>query len=206
MFLADNGGCAETITDGWGQRLSTGPSGQEFTRDGRKVQYANNPAIDPGPEDTYQSYGVAWANASNTPFRKYKCWTHEGGISTPFIMHWPAGISGETAENSAPTSPATRCHGDRRGPLRRRIPNDNRQSHHSTCEGFSLRGASLISRTAAKPCSGNTKATVPSAKANGNSSASTSANSIINITMMRPSAAQASNLGNSTISKQTAAN
>ena len=46
----------------------------------------------PGPEDTYQSYGIAWANASNTPFRLYKHWVHEGGIATPLIVYWPAGI------------------------------------------------------------------------------------------------------------------
>jgi arylsulfatase A-like enzyme len=46
----------------------------------------------PGPEHTYQSYGTAWANLSNTPFRLYKHWIHEGGISTPLILHWPAGI------------------------------------------------------------------------------------------------------------------
>ena len=39
------------------------------------------------------SYGKAWANASNTPYRSYKHWTHEGGIGTPFIVHWPDGIS-----------------------------------------------------------------------------------------------------------------
>ncbi len=43
----------------------------------------------PGPEDTYQSYGIPWANASNTPFRLYKHWVHEGGIATPLIAHWP---------------------------------------------------------------------------------------------------------------------
>ena len=43
----------------------------------------------PGPETTYQSYGVPWANLSNTPFREYKHWVHEGGISTPLIVHWP---------------------------------------------------------------------------------------------------------------------
>ena len=47
----------------------------------------------PGGEDTYQSYGTAWANLSNAPFRLYKHWVHEGGIATPFIVHWPAGIS-----------------------------------------------------------------------------------------------------------------
>jgi arylsulfatase len=46
----------------------------------------------PGGADTYQSYGRAWANLSNTPFREYKHWVHEGGIATPFIVHWPAGI------------------------------------------------------------------------------------------------------------------
>jgi arylsulfatase len=46
----------------------------------------------PGPPDTYIAYGKNWANVSNTPFREYKHWVHEGGISTPLIAHWPAGI------------------------------------------------------------------------------------------------------------------
>jgi arylsulfatase len=48
----------------------------------------------PGGEETYQSYGIPWANVSNTPFRLYKHWVHEGGIATPLIAHWPAGIAG----------------------------------------------------------------------------------------------------------------
>lgn len=36
--------------------------------------------------------GQCWANYSNTPFRKYKQYVHEGGISSPFVVHWPAGI------------------------------------------------------------------------------------------------------------------
>jgi arylsulfatase len=47
----------------------------------------------PGPGDTYLAYGRGWANVSNTPFREYKHWVHEGGISTPLIVHWPNGIS-----------------------------------------------------------------------------------------------------------------
>ena len=39
----------------------------------------------PGPEDTFIAYGRGWANVSNTPFREYKHWVHEGGISTPLI-------------------------------------------------------------------------------------------------------------------------
>jgi arylsulfatase len=46
----------------------------------------------PGPADTYVAYGLPWANASNTPFRRYKHWVHEGGISSPLIVHWPVGI------------------------------------------------------------------------------------------------------------------
>jgi arylsulfatase len=47
----------------------------------------------PGPADTYVAYGRGWANVSNTPFREYKHWVHEGGIGTPLIAHWPAGIA-----------------------------------------------------------------------------------------------------------------
>ncbi len=91
LFLSDNGGCAEEL----------GPSSRSLsrsrttTRDGRPVRAGNNDhSIMPGPADTYQSYGLAWANASNTPFRRYKHWVHEGGIATPLIAHWPDGISG----------------------------------------------------------------------------------------------------------------
>lgn len=45
------------------------------------------------PEDRYQSYGIGWANDSNTPLRLYKHWVHEGGISTPFIAQWPGHIA-----------------------------------------------------------------------------------------------------------------
>ena len=46
----------------------------------------------PGDADTYHGYGEAWANVSNTPFREFKHWVHEGGISTPLIAHWPRGL------------------------------------------------------------------------------------------------------------------
>ncbi len=92
IFLADNGGCHENIAGSWAQSLVTRMSARSHTRDGRPVRFGNTPDIVPGTEDTYCSYGVAWANVSNTPFRKYKCWVHEGGIATPFIVHWPAGL------------------------------------------------------------------------------------------------------------------
>jgi arylsulfatase A-like enzyme len=45
-----------------------------------------------GTADSFISYGLGWANASNTPFRMYKCYVHEGGISSPLIIHWPEKI------------------------------------------------------------------------------------------------------------------
>lgn len=94
IFLSDNGGCAEDIPEDVDPRslVEDLMIAQYKTRDGRDVRIGNDPAIMPGAEDTYQSYGTAWANLSNTPFRFYKHWTHEGGISTPLIVHWPAGI------------------------------------------------------------------------------------------------------------------
>ena len=65
----------------------------------------------PGPENTYQSYGTAWANLSNTPFRLYKHWIHEGGISTPLIVHWPNGIARQGRDPPRAGLPA-RHHGD----------------------------------------------------------------------------------------------
>jgi len=77
MFLSDNGGCAETGALGFDRR---GGKGGE-----------------PGGADSYLSYGLSWANASNTPFRFHKKWTHEGGISTPFIVRWPQRIAARGA-------------------------------------------------------------------------------------------------------------
>jgi arylsulfatase len=67
MFMSDNGGCAFDRT-----RIYTD---------------------EPGTPDTNWEYGVAWANVSDTPFSFYKRNQHEGGISTPFIAHWPAKIT-----------------------------------------------------------------------------------------------------------------
>ena len=61
------------------------------TREGFPV--VTGPEVMPGPDDTYIAYGRGWANASNTPFREYKHWVHEGGIATPLIAHWPGGIN-----------------------------------------------------------------------------------------------------------------
>ncbi len=67
LFLSDNGGCAENVN--------------------------TTPDVPPGPMEGYRTLGPEWANASNTPFRKYKTWDHEGGIATPLVAYWPAGIA-----------------------------------------------------------------------------------------------------------------
>lgn len=89
FFLSDNGGCAEFLAED-----SRKPEPSRYNirlPDGRPMRCGNTPRIAPGAADTFASYGLPWANASNTPFRLYKHWVHEGGISTPMIVHWPAG-------------------------------------------------------------------------------------------------------------------
>ncbi len=67
MFLSDNGGCSEE------------PGGRDDTKQ-------------PGIVSTYTAVGPAWGFAQNTPFRRYKSWSNEGGISTPLIVRWPAQV------------------------------------------------------------------------------------------------------------------
>ncbi|TQM09208.1 arylsulfatase [Pseudonocardia kunmingensis] len=93
VFLSDNGGCAEEMPpESVKEFVGAFVPLKETSRTGGQVVPGNVPGLRPGPEETYQSYGRAWANLSNTPFREYKHWVHEGGISTPFIVHWPAGL------------------------------------------------------------------------------------------------------------------
>ncbi len=95
IFLSDNGACAEDIPENVAveQMVNELMLARSHTREGEEVVFGNSPDVMPGAESTYQSYGIAWANMSNTPFRLYKHWTHEGGVSTPVIFHWPNGIS-----------------------------------------------------------------------------------------------------------------
>ena len=90
MFLSDNGGCAEFLAEDTqrpepSQYASSNP-------DGTPIKMGNIVGQRPGPGDTFMSYDLPWANASNSPFRLFKRWTHEGGISTPFIVNWPERI------------------------------------------------------------------------------------------------------------------
>ncbi len=88
LFLQDNGGCHEVLTDRWPRSLHF----PDTQRDGSPLLRGNDVTVFPGPENTYMSYSAEWASVSNTPFRLYKHYIHEGGISTPLIAFWPAGI------------------------------------------------------------------------------------------------------------------
>ena len=86
VFISDNGACQENVQPGWYDIPSR-------TRDGRKIEVGNDARFMPGPETVYQSYGAAWANASNTPLRRFKHFTEEGGISAPCIVRWPGVVA-----------------------------------------------------------------------------------------------------------------
>ncbi|MHC5028871.1 MAG: arylsulfatase [Planctomycetota bacterium] len=103
LFAADNGGCAEggRSFDDAGGRGGLSRMFKE-TRDGKPIEFGHYATKMPGPADTYQEYGKPWANASNTPFRLYKHYVHEGGIATPLIVHWPAGIESRGALRHQP--------------------------------------------------------------------------------------------------------
>lgn len=93
VFLSDNGASAEELPQGGDPASFSGRTDifRQTTRDGEPVRLGNHRGVRPGAEDTYASYGRAWANLSNTPFRRYKRWTHEGGIAAPLVVSWPAG-------------------------------------------------------------------------------------------------------------------
>jgi arylsulfatase len=70
FFASDNGASAEQIIRG----------------------DQHDPQAPPGSGRTFLCLGPGWSTAANAPFRLHKSWVHEGGIATPLIVHWPAGI------------------------------------------------------------------------------------------------------------------
>lgn len=103
LFLSDNGGNAEVegagpskpIVDTAGLiPIKKGAVQYDiwtpYTRSGQVVMGGLD--VMAGPANSFVSYLKGWANVSNTPYRKYKHWANEGGISTPLIVHWPGGI------------------------------------------------------------------------------------------------------------------
>jgi arylsulfatase A-like enzyme len=92
LFLSDNGGNYEELAASGGAVANDPLFRPHETFEGKLMRAGNKPSIMPGPADTYTSYGIPWGNVSNTPFRQYKHYAHEGGISTPLVAHWPNGI------------------------------------------------------------------------------------------------------------------
>ncbi len=103
LFLQDNGGCQEDNGRRGNWKRPVQPTLPKIAQDAIRLDVVpkqnragvptlTGPLVMPGPEDTYIAYGIDWANVSNTPFREYKHFVHEGGISTPLIAHWPKGI------------------------------------------------------------------------------------------------------------------
>ena len=92
IFLSDNGGCAEFLREDGGEGNSWCENYATVSSDGTRTIVGNNSNEMPGDRSTFMSYDLPWANASNTPFRLFKSWVHEGGISTPFLIHWPQQI------------------------------------------------------------------------------------------------------------------
>lgn len=95
IFLSDNGACAEWEPFGFDLRPVAHPqpgTGINVGTPGApNVLHRGSALAEMGGPGSLFSYGSGWANASNTPFRFYKHYDHEGGISTPLIVHWPAG-------------------------------------------------------------------------------------------------------------------
>ena len=81
VFTSDNGACFEW--DPFGFDIVS--SNQNILHTGRMLEEMGGPG-------TFHSVGSGWANASNTPWRLYKHFNHEGGIASPGIVHWPRGL------------------------------------------------------------------------------------------------------------------
>lgn len=71
LFASDNGASAEMMVRGDG----------------------HDPKAPAGSAASYLCLGPGWSSVANTPFRRHKTWVHEGGIATPLVVHWPAGIA-----------------------------------------------------------------------------------------------------------------
>ncbi len=114
FYMHDNGGCAEPLDSDQPEVAMTAQQQQihpfskdsifvgkkpVYTRDGQFIR--SGMGVMPGPANTWVTYGIEWANVSNTPFKMYKHWTHEGGIASPLIVYWPKGINQKGAIRNA---------------------------------------------------------------------------------------------------------
>jgi len=108
LFLQDNGGCHESYGRHSRKPVDTTLTAQDLqtkmipdvTRDNKPVLMGQD--VMPGVPNSFISYGLEWANVSNTPFRLFKTYVHEGGISTPLIAHWPKGFKAKNEWRHTP--------------------------------------------------------------------------------------------------------
>jgi len=96
FFLSDNGACPEWEPFGFDLKPVANPHpGTGISRgtpDAPNILHTGDALATLGGPGQLFSYGSGWANACNTPWRLYKHYDHEGGISTPLIVHWPAQV------------------------------------------------------------------------------------------------------------------
>ena len=93
VFTSDNGACFE-----WD------PFGFDIVSSNQNILHTGKELDAMGQAGTFHSVGSGWANASNTPWRLYKHFNHEGGIASPGIVHWPDGL--QAAAGSIDHQPA----------------------------------------------------------------------------------------------------
>lgn len=84
VFLSDNGASSENA-----MRYGPGFDRPSQTRSGETIHYPVEKDVLPGPQTTFTSIGIRWANVANTPFQYWKMESFEGGIHTPMIAFWP---------------------------------------------------------------------------------------------------------------------
>jgi arylsulfatase A-like enzyme len=98
FFLSDNGTSPERPS-----RYGPGFDRAGSTRSGQTVAFPVDKDVLPGPQTVMSGIGPEWASVGNTPFRYFKAKLHEGGMATPFIVHWPDQIKnkGEVSRHPA---------------------------------------------------------------------------------------------------------
>jgi arylsulfatase A-like enzyme len=86
VLLSDNGASQEGGVNG---SLNTAALQNGIAEDLHKnlerIDDIGGPLVQP-------NYPIGWGQVSNTPFKRYKQNTHEGGVRDPLILHWPMGI------------------------------------------------------------------------------------------------------------------
>lgn len=90
IYTNDNGACSEHLSkNAWGTAVNVLEWAKE---NGKSISVGDNMDVETGGPLTFHSVGRNWANAQNTPLRRYKANVHEGGACVPCIMHWPNGL------------------------------------------------------------------------------------------------------------------